>query len=185
MHDLRYEIGLNLSRHDKPDYNHSVNRTLTLIYATSTGHTEFVIDTLCEALANALPDLRIIKQRAEMSTPQDLKKSDILVLACGSWNTGNVEGQLQPHMHELLTGRAADVDLKGIPAAAIGLGDERYYFTARAAEKLTQYLTDHHALLLLPTLKIINDPFDQTAKIEIWAKELASAISKLPTESHE
>lgn len=161
-----------------------MTRTLTLIYSTSTGHTEFVVDTLCLALGKALPNLRIIKQRAEMSTGDDLKKADILLLACGSWNTGNIEGQLQPHMHELLTVRAADVDLQGKPAAAIGLGDERYYFTARAAEKLTEYLTDHHAKVLLPTLKIINDPFDQTDKIEAWAKEFSNAVSKLPPSKH-
>ncbi len=158
-----------------------MTRTLTLLYSTSTGHTEFVVDTLAATVNKALPDLRIIKQRAEMSTEETLKKSDILLLACGSWNTNNVEGQLQPHMHELLTVRAADVDLRDMPAAAIGLGDDRYHFTARAAEKLTQYLTDHHAKVLLPTLKIINEPFDQTVKIEAWAKELASAIEKLPT----
>lgn len=162
-----------------------MTRTLTLLYSTSTGHTEFVVDALATELNKSLPDLRILKQRAEMSSSDDLKKSDILLLACGSWNTGNIEGQLQPHMHELLTVRAADVDLKGMPAAAIGLGDERYHFTARAAEKLTDYLTDHHAKVLLPTLKIINEPFDQTAKIEAWAKEFASSISKLPSSQHE
>lgn len=161
-----------------------MTRTLTLIYSTSTGHTEFVVDTLCAALSKLLPDLRILRQRAEMSTESDLRKSDILLLACGSWNTNNVEGQLQPHMHELLTIRAADAVLTDIPAAAIGLGDERYFFTARAAEKLTEYLTAHRATLLLPTLKIVNDPFDQTAKIEVWAKELANAISKLPASTH-
>ncbi|MSR67350.1 hypothetical protein EXS65_00785 [Candidatus Peribacteria bacterium] len=164
----------------KSDYNPPVTRTLTLIYATSTGHTEFVVDTLQAALGKILPDLRIIKQRAEVSTSEDLEKSDILLLACGSWNTGNVEGQLQPHMHELLTVRAAEAELKGKPAAAIGLGDDRYYFTARAAEKLTEYLIERQATLLLPTLIIINDPFDQTAKIEAWAKEFATAVSKLP-----
>ncbi len=171
---------LHLSLKPKPDYNPPVNRTLTLIYSTSTGHTEFVVDRLCTILTKRLPDLRINRQRAEVSTPEDLKKGTVLLLACGSWNTNNVEGQLQPHMHELLTIRAADADIKNMPAAAIGLGDERYFFTARAAEKLTEYLTERHAKLLLPTLKIINDPFDQTAKIEAWAKEFADAIEKLP-----
>ncbi len=158
-----------------------MTRTLTLIYSTSTGHTEFVVDTLTLSLSKLIPDLRIVKQRAEMSTGEDLRKANLLLLACGSWNTNNVEGQLQPHMHELLMVRAADSELKGIPAAAIGLGDERYHFTARAAERLTEYLTGRQATLLLPTLKIINDPYDQTAKIEAWTKEFANAISKLPS----
>ena len=162
-----------------------MNRSLTILYSTSTGHTEFVVDTLIEALGREMNDLRITKQRAEMSKAEDLKKADLLLLTCGSWNTGNVEGQLQPYMHDLLMNRAADVELKGMPAAAIGLGDDRYHFTARAAEKLTEYLMSHGATVLLPTLKIINEPFDQKQKIEVWSKELADAISKLPSKSHE
>lgn len=160
-----------------------MTRTLTLLYSTSTGHTEFVVDTLCAALGKELPDLRIIKQRAEMSTPEDLKKAEILLLACGSWNTENVEGQMHPDMHNLLTVRAADVELQGKKAAVIGLGDDRYHFTARAAGKMCDWLHARGASLLLPTLAIINDPFDQTSKINAWAKEFANAISKLATTS--
>ena len=162
-----------------------MNRSVTLLYSTSTGHTEFVIDAVIGALGKEMKDLRIIKQRAEVSKPEDLKKADLLLLACGSWNTGNIEGQLQPYMEDLLHVRSSDIDLKGKPSAAIGLGDDRYHFTARAAEKLTDYLTSHGATLLLPTLKIINEPFDQTKKIELWTKEFIAAIDKLPTKSRE
>ena len=162
-----------------------MNRSLTILYSTSTGHTEFVVDFVMSELQNLQKDLRIIKQRAEVSTPEDLKKADLLLLACGSWNTGNVEGQLQLYMHDLLTVRAADIELKGKPAAAIGLGDERYHFTARAAEKLTEYLSMHGATLLLPTLKVINEPFDQQKKLLVWSKEFSKAINQLPTKSRE
>lgn len=158
-----------------------MNRSISVIYSTATGHTEFVVDVMIKQLTADLPTARIIKQRAEVSTPEDLKKSDVLVLACGSWNTGNVEGQLSPYMHNLLTVRAVSEDLKGIYATAIGLGDERYFYTARSAEKLTDYLKDHGASLLIPTLKIINDPFDQEKKITIWASELSQKINDLPS----
>ena len=49
---------------------------------------------------------------------------------------GGMEGQLQPHMHEFLLKRAKDVDLKGKNVAVIALGDERYYYTARAGDHL-------------------------------------------------
>lgn len=159
-------------------------RSLSVIYSTASGHTEFVVDTLVHALGAAHKDLRISKQRAELSKPEDLSKADILVLACGSWNTGNIEGQLSPYMFDLLINRAADVDLQKMPAAAIGLGDERYFYTARAAEKLTEFLTDHHATILLPTLKIINEPFDQVSKIEAWCKELSTKINALPASAN-
>ncbi len=76
-----------------------MQRTLSIIYASTSGHTEHVIDTLIAALEKTAPDLRIIKQRAEQSTLEDLTKGDVLLLASSTWNTGNVEGQLNPHMH--------------------------------------------------------------------------------------
>lgn len=155
-------------------------RNLTIVYASSTGHTEFVIDTLMDVLETELKDTRILKQRAELTKPEDLTSADILVLACGSWNTGNVEGQLNPYMFDLLNNRASEIHLAGKPTAAIGLGDDRYYFTARAAEKLTDWIQASQGSILLPPLKIINEPFDQKPKIQVWAKELAVQISKLP-----
>lgn len=157
-------------------------RTLSIIFTTGTGHTEFVVDTVISALATTCPDIRIIKQRAESSQPEDMTKSDALILACGTWNTNNVEGQPSPYMFDLLA-RSAKQELQGIPAAVIGLGDERYFFKARAADKLTEYLTAHHATIILPALKILNEPFEQAAKILAWSKELSNALSKLPTRS--
>lgn len=157
-------------------------RTLSIIFTTGTGHTEFVVDTVIAALSSSVPDVRIIKQRAESSQPEDMIKSDALILACGTWNTNNVEGQPSPYMFDLLV-RSAKQELQGIPAAVIGLGDERYFFKARAADKLTEYLQSHQATILLPALKILNEPFEQTAKMIAWAKELSKALSKLPLRS--
>ena len=156
-----------------------MNRTLSIVYATSTGHTEFVVDEVIKMLEKNARDIRVIKQRAEVSKPENLTKSDILILACGTWNTGNTEGQLNPHMHALLLERAASVSLGDMPVAAIGLGDERYHFTARAVQKLTEYFQSHGGSILVAPLKIVNEPFDQTAKIDTWAKELLAAIKKI------
>lgn len=158
----------------------AMTRSLYIVYTTSTGHTEFVIDTLIVALEKGTKDTRIVKQRAERTKPEDLQTADILLMACGSWNTGNVEGQLQPYMHQFVHVTAADVDLTGKPAAAIGLGDERYHYTAKAAEHLTDFLKSHGATLILPALKVINEPYDQEEKINLWATELLKAMDKLP-----
>lgn len=158
-------------------------RSLSIIYTSTTGHTEFVVDTLIEALSVSITDLRIVKQRAEQTQPENLAKADLLLLACGTWNTGNTEGQLSPHMYELLLHRAQDTDLTGKLSTAIGLGDNRYHFTAKAADTLTDYLKARGATLLLPALKVINEPFNQKAKIQAWAKELGQAIQKLPSKS--
>lgn len=155
-------------------------RTLTIIFTTASGHTEFVVDTVTAALASLSPDLRIVRQRAETAKPEDLTKGSALLLACGTWNTNNVEGQLSPYMHELLIVRAAKEDLKKMPTAVIGLGDDRYFFTAKAADRMTEYCVSHNATLLLPALTIVNEPFDQVTKINAWAKEFSSALAKIP-----
>ncbi len=161
-----------------------MQKTLSVIYASTSGHTEHVIDTLIAELESKAKDLRIVKQRAERTKAEDLTKSDALLLASSTWNTGNVEGQLNPHMYELTQKTAAALDLKGQPCAAIGLGDERYYFTAKAAERLTDWLKNHNGKLLLPTLKIVNEPYGQEEKIRGWARELLAQIDKLPASTH-
>jgi len=35
---------------------------------------------------------------AEKTQPQDLLSGDVLLLASSTWNTGGIEGQLNPHM---------------------------------------------------------------------------------------
>lgn len=155
-------------------------RTLTVVYTSASGHTEFVVDTIIGVLATELPDLRIVKQRAESTEQADLEKADILLLACGTWNTLGTEGQLSPYMYDLLVVRAPKAKLAGRAAAAVGLGDERYFFTAKAAVHLSEYLKATQATVLLPTLKILNEPFDQTKKITTWGKEFARTIDALP-----
>lgn len=161
-----------------------MQKTLSVIYASTSGHTEYVVDTLIAALEAKNKDIRIVKQRAERTTAEDLLKSDVTLLACGSWNTNNVEGQLSPYMFELLMKTAAALDLKGQPCAAIGLGDERYFFTAKAAEHLANYLKNHNGKVLLPTLKIVNEPYGQEDKVRTWANELFTQIDKLPASTH-
>jgi flavodoxin I len=155
--------------------------SLGVIYSTSTGNTEHVINVLIERIQESFgAKVHIIKKRAEQVEAEELTSFDVLVLACGSWNTENIEGQLQPYMFDLCTKRAKDIDLTGKRVAAIGLGDDRYYFTARAAEKLTEFLEEKQATVLLPTLKIVNDPYGQEERISAWAMELCDAMKKIP-----
>jgi flavodoxin I len=148
--------------------------SLHIIYASTSGHTEFVVDTLIASLSlqKAPGDMEIEKQRAELTQADDLLRGDILVLASSTWNTGGPEGQLNPHMFALLTMRATAIDLKGKKVAVIGLGDDRYHFTCAAADLLEEYVTSHGGELIQPTLRIINEPYNQTDKVEAWASSL-------------
>jgi hypothetical protein len=71
---------------------------LHIIFASTSGHTEFVVDMLIEELKIEAPEWSTEKQRAEDAKPEDLQKGDVLLLASASWNTGGIEGQLNPYM---------------------------------------------------------------------------------------
>ena len=140
--------------------------SLHIIYASTSGHTEHVVDTLIALLA--AKGVKIAKQRAEESAPEDLLKGDVLLLASGTWNTGGIEGQLNPHMHDFLKIRAKDIDLKEKSVAVIALGDARYRYTAKADEHLKEFVEKHHGKILGEPLKIVNEPFGQEEAVRAW-----------------
>ena len=146
--------------------------SLHIVYATTSGHTEYVMDVLIAELTALAPSMEVKKQLAEKTSADDLKRGDALLLASSTWNTGNVEGQLNPHMHALLLDRAKDISLSGKGVALVALGDERYFHTANAAVHLEKFAATHQGRTILPTLKIINEPYGQEEAIRAWAKQL-------------
>ncbi len=151
---------------------------LQIIYASTSGHTEYVVDTLIEYLKTELSSWKwkITKLKAEQANPEDLLSGDVLLLASSTWNTGSIEGQLNPHMWVLCNDKAKDIDLKGKKCACIGLGDHRYFYTCRAAEHLENFVKDHKGNLITPVLKIINEPYDQEEAVKFWGKQLIASL---------
>jgi len=149
--------------------------SVQIIYASSSGHTEYVIESLTDYL-NENSDLSVEVKRAEEAQAEDLEKGDVLVLACGTWNTGGVEGQLNMHMDSLLKGRAKDVSLEKKPCAIIALGDDRYYYTGRATEHLMQFAITHDGVTPFTPLLIINEPYGQEEKIQKWADKFLESL---------
>ena len=148
--------------------------SLHIIYASTSGHTEYVV----HMLESMMKPLHITKTRAESAKPEDLLLGEVLVLASGTWNTGGREGQMNPHMHTFLLERAVGVELKGKPCSLIALGDDRYYYTARAGEHLRSFIESHGGTLFLDPLTIINEPYDQETKIKSWAKNFLNECSQ-------
>jgi flavodoxin I len=150
-------------------------RVLHIVLASSSGHTEYVVDALIASLKSIIPGWEIKETRAEKAQPQDLLSGDILLLASATWNTAGIEGQLNPHMWLLLQDRAKNLDLAGKPCACIGLGDHRYFYTARATDHLQDYVKGHQGRLIAPALKIINEPYGQEEAIRVWSRQLVDA----------
>jgi len=155
-------------------------RVLHIVFASTSGHTEYVVDALINSLESITPGWEIEATIAEKMKPQDLLSGDVLLLASSTWNTGSVEGQLNPHMWVLLhDDKAKTLDLAGKPCACIGLGDHRYFYTARAADHLEQYVTVHHGRLIVPTLKITGEPYGQEEAVRVWGKQLVDASKQM------
>lgn len=147
-------------------------RSLHIIYASTSGHTEYVVDTLTESLISQAPSITVERQRAELTDPKDLLRGDVLILGSGTWNAGGTEGQLNMHMHALLHDRAKDLDLQGKPITFISLGDERYYFRTRCTEHFLRFQREHNGILFIPPLVLVNEPYGQEERIRQWTDKL-------------
>jgi flavodoxin len=137
------------------------------------------VEALIDCLKRTTPDWEIVETRAEKAQPQDLLSGDILLLASATWNTGGTEGQLNPHMWGLLHDKAKTLDLAGKPCACIGLGDHRYFYTARAADHLEHYVEAHHGRLIVPTLRVVDEPYGQEEAVRVWGRQLVDASNQV------
>ena len=144
---------------------------LQVVYASTSGHTEYVVGLLADALKDGVTVTRV-----ERATPETLLAGDALLLASGTWNTGGVEGQLNPYMHFFLNGAAKDVELKGKKVIVVGLGDERYRYTARAGEKLAEF-AESHGGTLLQRFTLVNEPYGQEATVAAWASDISRLLA--------
>ncbi|MSR86782.1 hypothetical protein EXS70_01260 [Candidatus Peribacteria bacterium] len=154
-------------------YNPCVS-SVHIIYASTSGHTEYVVDTLIPLLQKA--GVIVTKGLVDLAKPEDLMKADFLILGSGTWNTGGIEGQLNPHMHTFVHGPAKDVDLKGKNVAIIALGDDRYFYTSRAGEHLRNFIQKHGGKVLGDALVVINEPYGQEEKIRKWSEKFLTWI---------
>jgi flavodoxin len=82
-------------------------------------------------------------------------------------------------MSVLLQDKAKNLDLASKLCAAIGLGDDRYFYTARAADHLERYVKTHHGRLILPTLRIIDEPYGQEETVRVWGKQLVDVSKQI------
>gem|GEM_PF-981356 len=145
--------------------------SVTIIYASTSGHTEYVVERLVALLQERAPQISVRVLRAESAGPEDLTSADVLVLGSGTWHMFGQEGQLNERMHRLLFDRCTGVDLSRTPVALISLGDDRYHFTARCTEHFMRFLKDHGGKTFLLPLIIVNEPYGQEERIVKWGEK--------------
>jgi flavodoxin I len=67
-------------------------RVLHIVFASTSGHTEYVVDALIDSLKSIAPGWEIEETMAEKTQPQDLLSGDVLLLASSTWTPGASRG---------------------------------------------------------------------------------------------
>lgn len=114
--------------------------------------------------------------RVELAKVEDLQKGDVLCLASSTWNTGGIEGQINPYMHRYLKEQVKDADLQGRRVVLISLGDHRYHYTCGSADHMKEFVETHGGVVVEPMLKIVNEPYGQEEAVKKWVKEISATI---------
>ena len=148
---------------------------ITAIVASTGGHTEYAVQVIAKHAKTKRITINIIK--AEQATVATIQAADVLLFASSTWNTGGNEGQLNPHMLTCWK-NLKGVDLNGKQCAAIGLGDERYRYTAKAADHLEEMIMYLKGNQLLPAFKVVNEPYGQEKLLEKWADKFIATLKK-------
>jgi flavodoxin len=153
--------------------------SIHIMYASTSGHTEYVVDTLIKFLNERAPQITVERQQVELAKPEDLLHGDLVILGSGTWNFGGVEGQLNEYMHRYLFEQSQGIDLTGKQLAFISLGDDRYYYTTRCTEKFMRFLKESHAKMALIPLIVVNEPYGQEERVMKWGEKLISAMQNV------
>ena len=155
-------------------YTLGAMQRLLIVYSSTSGHTEYVLDVLKKYLVEKKAPLAVSMKHVETVKPPDLLACDILLLASSTWNT--TEGLLPPDFAAFVR-EARTLDLAGKPTCVIGLGDDRYFNTCKSAAHLMQFAREHNGKNLLPPLPIVNEPYDQDDKVMKWADKLIAKVT--------
>lgn len=145
---------------------------INIIYGTISGNTELVVKQVAQQLQQQARHQSEL-QRVELSSPEDLTKEQITVLACGTYG----HGVLQDYFDHFIQ-QAENVDLTDHCYAVIALGDHKYdkEYNLEAAKVLETFVTERNGKLLLPALRINQSPIPQLERINDWTKKLIIAI---------
>lgn len=144
---------------------------IAFIYASSSGHTEHVVEHIVRSIALSDRDVDCQVIRAPHATPEDLLAYDMVVLASGTWLVDMVEGELHALMKRFLA-QCDAIDFEGAAVGVIGLGDDRYRYQCKAVDHLQAFVESHGGRMVPEALRIMGEPYGQEEKIEEWAAEL-------------
>jgi flavodoxin I len=149
---------------------------LLLLYATNSGNTTFVAETIGAAFTEHHLSMPI--RNVGYAKPEEVLGRDLLLLGSPTWDNhvrGRYkEGQLQDQMAEYLN-QIKSFKLHDMPMAVFGLGDSQFKYFCGATVLLQKFVTEVGGRLINQPLYIDGQPQQQTNFINSWARETIAA----------
>jgi len=151
-----------------------------IAYSTVGGNTLLVVQKIVEILTKELQDkpATIKTYLVQQADLEQIRDSDLLILASPTYGQGNLEDNFKPFLRQL-----TKINLKNKKSAVVGLGDIRYYphYLTEASVILENFLKHEGAKVLLPSLKIGKNPIVLlNTLVEKWAKKLVVSLLDSP-----
>ncbi|MCS7093029.1 MAG: flavodoxin domain-containing protein [Patescibacteria group bacterium] len=145
---------------------------ILVIYATYSGGTQVACEFVIQFLQEWGHDVEL-KQISQVSS-ETFDSFDLLIFASPSWNFEDKEGQ--PHQDFLSwINKNQEINLAKKKTAVFGLGDSSYTSFCGAVDIIKEFLENHNATVILPTLKIDGYLFNQEKNnvlIKEWLKKI-------------
>lgn len=145
--------------------------TIHVIYASTSGNVEKVVETAAEVLRQA--GLAVELHRAEQTPLSVITDNDTFILASSTWE----HGVLNPFFQRLYS-EMKDQDFTGKRAGFMGCGDRRYESVLfNEGIKMINRLWTKQGGQQLHHMHIIDgDPYPQLEPVKVWATEFAAAL---------
>jgi flavodoxin len=149
---------------------------IQIVYGSNGGNTQLVCEYIAEEL-NVLGH-NVKNDRCEHFPEKELTTSDLLILACPTYE----HGSLEPNFLKNFWPRIQDTDLKQQACVVVGLGDIKYDidYHIESARILQTYVETHNGRLINPSLMVSGKPLPLLDKlVKGWCTRLHAKIEAL------
>lgn len=145
-----------------------MSRSIHLIYASTGGNTEIVMETIAKLLEKRgfVPHLH----RSEQASISVIKDNDLFILGTSTWE----HGALNPFYRRLIK-EIKEVSLQGKKAAFVGLGDTRYepVLFCEGIEKVKRAWESRDGKSIGEILKINGEPYGLLdTDVVVWTEAI-------------
>jgi len=143
---------------------------ILVAYATMTGNTSTVAETIQQHLITKLPEAQVkLLDMADLN-PVDLLDYDLVILGSSTWDDGDVNQVAREFLERLNSG---ETDLAQPKFAIFGLGDSFYPEFCKAADVLKINISEHKGQVVGELLRLDGFPDDEVMKTACeWADTL-------------